>query len=289
MKMKKNARILFLCLLIVLSMLLGACAPSAPSATEAPVAPAAPVDIEAPAATEAPTAEPVTLVVFAAASLTDAYAEIARAFQAANPGVTVSYNFAGSQTLLTQVQEGAEADVFAPASKKQMDVLEGSGAVTVEPKIQVKNKLTVVVSSSAANLTKLEDLAAAGVKVVLAAKEVPAGDYALKTLDSLNAVYGTDFSAKVLANTVSYENSVKAVTAKVQLGEADAAIVYVTDASAAQLNTIMIPDENNQIASYPIAVLGASKNAEMAQKFVDFILSAEGQTILAKWGFLPGE
>lgn len=271
MKMKNNARILFLCLLIVLSMLLGACAPSAP------------------AATEAPTAEPVTLVVFAAASLTDAYAEIASAFQAANPGVTVSYNFAGSQTLLTQVQEGAEADVFAPASKKQMDVLVGSGAVTVEPKIQVKNKLTVVVSSSAANLTKLEDLAAAGVKVVLAAKEVPAGDYALKILDSLNAVYGTDFSAKVLANTVSYENSVKAVTAKVQLGEADAAIVYVTDASAAQLNTIMIPDENNQIASYPIAVLGASKNAEMAQKFVDFILSAEGQTILAKWGFLPGE
>jgi molybdate transport system substrate-binding protein len=289
MKMKNNARILFLCLLIVLSMLLGACAPSAPSATEAPVAPAAPVDTEAPAATEAPTAEPVTLVVFAAASLTDAYAEIASAFQAANPGVTVSYNFAGSQTLLTQVQEGAEADVFAPASKKQMDVLVGSGAVTVEPKIQVKNKLTVVVSSSAANLTKLEDLAAAGVKVVLAAKEVPAGDYALKILDSLNAVYGTDFSAKVLANTVSYENSVKAVTAKVQLGEADAAIVYVTDASAAQLNTIVIPDENNQIASYPIAVLGASKNAEMAQKFVDFILSAEGQTILAKWGFLPGE
>jgi molybdate transport system substrate-binding protein len=289
MKMKNNARILFLCLLIVLSMLLGACAPSAPSATEAPVAPAAPVDTEAPAATEAPTAEPVTLVVFAAASLTDAYAEIASAFQAANPGVTVSYNFAGSQTLLTQVQEGAEADVFAPASKKQMDVLVGSGAVTVESKIQVKNKLTVVVSSSAANLTKLEDLAAAGVKVVLAAKEVPAGDYALKTLDSLNAVYGADFSAKVLANTVSYENSVKAVTAKVQLGEADAAIVYVTDASAAQLNTIMIPDENNQIASYPIAVLGASKNAEMAQKFVDFILSAEGQTILAKWGFLPGE
>jgi molybdate transport system substrate-binding protein len=128
-----------------------------------------------------------------------------------------------------------------------------------------------------------------GVKVVLAAKEVPAGDYALKTLDSLNAVYGSDFSARVLANTVSYENSVKAVTAKVQLGEADAAIVYVTDASAAQLNTIVIPDENNQIASYPIAVLSPSKNAEMAQKFVDFILSAEGQTILAKWGFLPGE
>ena len=283
MKTKKIVRILFLCLLIVLSMLLGACAPAAPSATEAFVG------TEAPVATEAPTAEPVTLVVFAAASLTDAYAEIASAFQTANPGVTVSYNFAGSQTLLTQVQEGAEADVFAPASKKQMDVLVGSGAVTVEPKIQVKNKLTVVVSSSAANLTKLEDLAAAGVKVVLAAKEVPAGDYALKTLDSLNAVYGADFSAKVLANTVSYENSVKAVTAKVQLGEADAAIVYVTDASAAQLNTIVIPDENNQTASYPIAVLGASKNAEMAQKFVDFILSAEGQTILAKWGFLPGE
>jgi molybdate transport system substrate-binding protein len=137
-------------------------------------------------------------------------------------------------------------------------------------------------------LKKLEDLAQPGIKLVLAAEEVPVGKYARQALDQMNAVFGADFKDTVLANVVSNENNVKQVVSKVQLGEADAGIVYVSDAVAApDLKTIEIPDELNVIAKYPIAPLAKSENADLAAKFIEYVLSTEGQAILAKWGFAP--
>lgn len=230
-----------------------------------------------------------TLVIFAAASLSDAATEMAAAFEQRHPGVKVRINFAGSQTLLTQILEGAEADVFAPASEKQMKALVLAGLVSSPPSIQATNSLAGITSSSAnARVRSMADLDNPGVKVVLAASQVPAGEYAVQVLENLNQVYGAGYSARVLANTVSYENSVKAVAAKVLLGEADAAIVYLSDAAAAGLVTLPIPADANLVARFPIAALSASRQPGLAEQFVLFVLSADGQAILKKWGFQPG-
>lgn len=275
---------------LVLSVALSACGSPAP--TVAP-ATAAVVATEAPA-TEAPTVIPTsvpearTLTVFAAASLTDAFTEIGKNFEAVNPGVTVTLNFAGSQALRTQIEEGAPADVFASASGKEMDtLLTGKFVADGTSQVFLNNKLVVILpANNPAGLEKLEDLANPGIKLVLAAEEVPVGNYARQALDLMNGSFGTDFKDKVLANVVSNEDNVKQVVAKVQLGEADAGIVYTSDAVAApDLKTIEIPVDLNVIAKYPIASLDESANADVAQAFVDYVLSSEGQAILQKWGF----
>ena len=246
----------------------------------------------APAATSIPVSEPRTLNVFAAASLTDAFTEIGKNFESANPNVTVTFNFAGSQALRTQIEEGAPADVFASASGKEMDTLV-TGAHIAESTSQVflHNKLVVILpAENPAALEKLEDLANSGAKIVLAAEEVPVGNYARQSLDLMNGSFGTDFKDKVLANVVSNEDNVKQVVAKVQLGEADAGIVYTSDAVAAtELRIIAIPMELNVIAEYPIAPLINSDNADLAEAFIAYVLSADGQSILQKWGFAPAE
>lgn len=231
-----------------------------------------------------------TLNVFAAASLTDAFTEIGKEFEAAHPGVTVSFNFAGSQALRTQIEEGAPTDVFASANKTEMDTLiSGSFVAPDAPRIFLSNKLVVILpSNNPAALEKLEDLAKPGIKLVLAAEEVPVGKYARQALDAMNGQFGADFKEKVLANVVSNEDNVKQVVAKVQLGEADAGIVYTSDAVAApELKSIGIPAELNVIAKYPIAPLTKSTNADLATAFIDSVLSAHGQAILQKWGFAP--
>jgi molybdate transport system substrate-binding protein len=277
-------RSLSLFLLVVL--FLAGCAPAA-TPTAAPTQPPATV-----APTEAPTAAPEakTLNIFAAASLTEAFTEIGKNFQAANPGVTVTFNFAGSQALRTQIEEGAPADVFASASGKEMDTLV-TGTLVGEgtSKVFLTNKLVVILpADNPAGLEKLEDLARPGIKLVLAAEEVPVGNYARQSLGLMNGSFGTDFKDKVLANVVSNEDNVKQVVSKVQLGEADAGIVYTSDAVAApDLKTIEIPTELNVIAKYPIAPLARSENADLATSFIDYVLSAEGQAVLAKWGFAP--
>ncbi|HSK87608.1 MAG TPA: molybdate ABC transporter substrate-binding protein, partial [Anaerolineales bacterium] len=130
--------------------------------------------------------------------------------------------------------------------------------------------------------------AAPGVKLVLAAAEVPVGDYARQSFDLMNGQFGADFKGRVIANIVSNEDNVKQVVAKVQLGEADAGIVYASDAVAApDLQRIAIPDELNIIAKYPIAPLIPTENADLATAFVDYVLSAEGLAVLTKWGFGP--
>ena len=237
-----------------------------------------------------------TLTVFAAASLTGAFTEIGRQFEAAHPGVKVTFNFAGSQQLAQQLGQGAPGDVFASANKKQMDVAVTAGRVASgSAQAFAKNRLLVIFpKDNPANLATLQDLAKPGLKLVLAAKEVPVGQYALDFLDKavLDAAFGSIFKDDVLKNVVSYEQDVKAVLTKVVLGEADAGIVYTTDVvgdSAGKVGRLDIPDALNTIASYPIARVSDSANADQAQAFVDTVLSPAGQAVLAQYGFLPAE
>ena len=223
-----------------------------------------------------------SLTVFAASSLTEAFNEMAGAFEAANPGVNVDLNFAGSSTLSTQILQGAPADVFASADVRQMEaVAEEVGT----PERFAGNSL-VIVTPEGSSLQIPEDLAEPGTLLVLAGPDVPAGRYALESLDKLNALYGDDFSARVLKNLVSEETNVRQVAAKVALGEADAAIVYATDAAVVEgIRTIDLPDAYNVEAAYTIAVVKESTQRELGERFLEFVLSDEGQAILARHGF----
>jgi len=240
------------------------------------------------------TRESVTLTVMAAASLTEAFEELAKQFEAQNPGVSVSFNFAGSQQLAQQLAEGAPADVFASANQKQMTAAVDSGRVE-ENSIEsfAQNRLVVIYpQGNPAGLEVLEDLAGPGLKLVLAAKEVPVGQYSLDFLEKAGQVplFGPSFPQSVLKNVVSYEENVRSVLNKVALGEADAGIVYSSDVSgeaASKVGQLNIPDELNVIASYPIAVIKDSQHTTQAQAFVALVLSPTGQEILAKHGFLP--
>ena len=270
-----------LALTLLLAVFLIACGTAA-TPTVVPPSPAA--QASAPAAR--------TLTVFAAASLTQAFGEIGKAFEAANPGVTVTFDFAGSQTLQTQIQQGAPADIFASASGTNMDTLVSGGFVDkAAPQIFLTNKLVVILpENNPANIQSLFDLSKPGLKVVLGDATVPAGKYARQILDNMSKdpTYGTDFSTKVLANVVSNETDVKQVVAKVQLGEADAGIVYVSDAIAAPtLKTVEIPANLNVVAKHPIAPLLKSANSDLAAQFITYVLSADGQATLKKWGFTP--
>jgi molybdate transport system substrate-binding protein len=274
-------------LVLLVAALLAACGPAATATpiptsippTETPVPPTA-------------TPEPRTLTVFAAASLTDAFTEIGHTFESTHPGVTVALNFAGSQTLSTQLTQGAVADVFASANHTEMDKVVAANLIPQDaPKDFVTNKLLVVLpANNPANVQTLQDLARPGLKLVLADATVPAGKYARQILDNMSkdTTFGSDFSTNVLANVVSNETDVKQVVAKVQLGEADAGIVYISDSVAApDLKTIEIPTNFNVVAKYPIAALANAPQPELASEFIAYVLSAEGQGILKKWGFTP--
>jgi len=231
--------------------------------------------------------------VFAAASLTEPFQEISQQFQAQHEGVKVTLVFAGSQQLASQIAEGADADVFASASTKQMEALEAAGKVQAgQRRFFASNRLVVVApAANPAGLADLAGLAAPGLRLVLAAAEVPVGQYTLEFLDKAtqDSTFGSGYKQAVLQNVVSYENDVKAVLNKVVLNEADAGIVYHSDVSpavAAKVLTLDIPDELNVIARYPIAALAGSEHLDMAQAFVDFVLSAAGQEILAEAGFI---
>ena len=271
-------RFIFPILLAV--VLLAACGPAAaPTPVPTAVLPTA-------------TPTPRTLTVFAAASLMGSFTEIGKIFEAAHPGVTVTFNFANAQVLSTQITQGAAADVFASANQTYMDNLVTADLVASgTPKDFVTNVLEVILPpNNPANVQTLQDLARPGLKLVLEDKSIPAGTYSLQILDNLSkdATYGADFKTKVLANVVSYETDVKQVVAVVQLGEADAGIVYITDANAAPtLKTIVIPANFNVIAKYPIAALTNAPQPELASEFVAYILSADGQATLKKWGFTP--
>ena len=235
-------------------------------------------------------AETRMLTVYAAASLTDAFTEIGKSFEASNPDVTVVFNFGGSQNLRTQIEQGAPADVFASANTKEMDTLvAGKFVKTDSPKIFLTNQLVVILpKNNPAGIASLEDLSKPGLKLVLAAEDVPAGKYARQILENLNATLGSDYQEKVLANVVSNEDNIRQAVTKVQLGEADASIVYVSDAVAVpDLPQIKIPADVNVVAEYPIASLLESTNSELANSFIAYVLSSDGQATLKKWGFTP--
>jgi molybdate transport system substrate-binding protein len=236
--------------------------------------------------------EPDTLTIFAASSLTEAFSEIGAAFEFANPNVDLTFSFASSRILRTQIEAGAPADVFASASMQEMESLVSAGMVaTGSPRVFLTNELAVILpSTNPADVQGLQDLSRPGLKLVLAAEEVPVGDYARQSLEKMNAAFQPDFSALVLANVVSNEDNVKQAVAKVQLGEADAAIVYASDAVAApDLKRMEIPAGLNVIAQYPIAPLSDSARATLARRFVEYVLSPAGQAILGKWGFGPAD
>lgn len=233
-----------------------------------------------------------TLTVFAAASLKDAFETIAQQFVAANGGVDVVYNFAGSQQLAQQLAEGAPADVFAAASARSMQSAVDAGRIVSETvRLFTANRLVIIFpKGNPAALRTMQDLARPGVKLVLAAAVVPAGEYTLDFLAKAAADPGFEpaYSELVLANVVSYEDNVRGVLNKVALGEADAGIVYQSDVSSAtgqEVGTIDIPDALNVIATYLIAALDNSTRADLAHRFVAFVLSDVGQTILQRYGF----
>lgn len=236
--------------------------------------------------------EDVTLTVFAAASLSDAFTQMGKQFDAANPGVTTEFNFAGSNQLATQINEGAPADVFASANIAQMDAVVESGMAAADaPVLFVTNRLVVVIpADNPGNIQALQDLAEPGKLIVLAAEEVPVGRYSLEFLDKASAdlAFGDSFRDDVLANVASYEENVRSVLNKVALGEADAGIVYTSDLfGVAGVESLEIPDALNVLAEYPIAALGGSENPDVAAAFVEYVLSTPGQAVMMYFGFSP--
>jgi molybdate transport system substrate-binding protein len=219
-----------------------------------------------------------TISVFAAASLTDAFKALGTSFEQANTGVTVQFNFAGSPTLVTQIEQGAPADVFASADTTNMTKLTTDGFTVGTSQVFAHNQLEIVVApGNPKGITGLADLAKPGIIYITAGPTVPAGKYALQALAK----------AGVTVTPKSLETDVKSVVSKIELGEADAGIVYTTDVQAAgsSVQGVPIPDSNNVVATYPIAVVKGSNNAAVAGAFIAYVLTAAGQTTLASFGF----
>lgn len=233
----------------------------------------------------------VTLTVYAAASLTDAFNEIGKLFELYNPGVKVVFSYAGSQVLSQQLAQGAPADVFASANQAQMDVAVKAGRISTSTVFVLNRLVAITPADNPAGIKTLQDLGKPGLRVVLAAKAVPVGQYALDFLTKASAdpTFGAGYQAAVLSNVVSYEDNVKQVLAKVALGEADAGIVYTTDvlgSNASKVVKIKIPDNLNTIAKYPIGYVSNTSNSYWAKAFVRFVLSRDGQRTLGKYGFI---
>jgi molybdate transport system substrate-binding protein len=226
--------------------------------------------------------EPREITVFAAASLREAFEDLGKTFET-KTHVKVRLNLAGSQELRTQIENGARADVFASADQKHMDALV-KAKLAAAPRVFARNTPVIIVpKDNPAKIASFQDLPKAK-KIVIGVPEVPIGNYTLQILDKA----GADFKDKVLANVVSREPNVRQVLAKVTLGEADAAVVYRTDAMAGKdkVAIIDIPAKVNVVAEYPVAVLEKAPEAAAARAFVDLLLSADGQKRLATAGFV---
>ena len=233
-----------------------------------------------------------TLRVLAASSLTEAFKDVARDFEAENPGVEVKLDFGGSQRLRSQLDFGAKADVFASADHLQMDRAAAAG-LTAGPAVDFTANALVVIAMPGGLVRDLADLARPGVRLILAHGSVPAGSYSRQALRNLaqddTLGLGSRFEEDVLANLVSEEPNVRNVLQKVALGEVDAGFVYQTDVTAARgsgnVRIIPIPTPANVSALYPIAVLRDAPAPALAQEFVRFVLSEAGQRRLKEHGF----
>jgi molybdate transport system substrate-binding protein len=267
---------------------LTACSAPAPSASDQTAAAASPLG------SSYGQGQAADLTVFAAASLTDAFREIGEAFERAYPGSRVSFNFAGSQQLALQIEQGAQTDVLATADQRTLDRLVKAGFIDPADTVTfAHNRMVVILPvDNPGRVESLEGLARPGLKLLLAGPEVPAGAYARQVLDNLAAdpAYGAGFRAAVLGNLISNEENVKQVVAKVLLGEVDAGIVYSSDVTPGvdgQLRRIEIPERFNVMATYPIAVLRATSAPAAARQFVEFVLGPDGSHILERWGLSP--
>ena len=219
-----------------------------------------------------------TISVFAAASLTDSFKAVGNSFQQAHGAVTVQFNFAGTPTLVTQIEQGAQADVFASADTTNMTKLTADGFTAGTSQVFAHNQLEIVVGpGNPKGITSLADLARPGVIYITEGPTVPAGKYALQAL----ATAGVKVTPK------SLETDVKSVVAKIELGEADAGIVYTTDVKAAgsKVQGVPIPDADNVIATYPIVAVKVSKALDVADAFIAYVVSAAGQSTLRSFGF----
>jgi molybdate transport system substrate-binding protein len=232
----------------------------------------------APAAPTSPTARSGTITVFAGSSLTDAFKKAGDELRLRNPGTDFIFNFGSSSTLATQITSGAPSDIFASADDTNMRKIVEARLNESPPALFVANRLQIAVATgNPKHISGLTDLAKPELVVVLAAPVVPAGKYALDALQK----------AGVTVTPASQEVDVRAVLNKVALGEADAGIVYVTDvkSAGARVSGVEIPEQQQVIARYPIAVIKDTRNPRLARAFVDYLLSEDGQRLLSEFGF----
>lgn len=221
-----------------------------------------------------------TLVVFAATSLTDAFNQIGKGFEKANPGVTVKFNYNGSSSLATSITQGAPADVFASAAPANMKTVTDAGDAAGTPQVFTRNTAEIMVEQgNPQDIKSVKDLADPKVKVAVCAPEVPCGALAQEVFSK----------AGVTVKPVSEETNVGGVVTKVTLGEVDAGIVYVTDVkeNAGKAAGVSIPADQNAITDYPIVQLKGAPNASAAKAFISYVLGPEGQKVLTSFGFMP--
>ncbi|MEU1030990.1 molybdate transport system substrate-binding protein [Streptomyces sp. OV198] len=220
-----------------------------------------------------------TVTVFAAASLKESFTTLGKEFEKANPGTKVTFNFGGSDTLAASITGGAPADVFAAASPKTMAIVTDKKDAATTPATFVRNQLEIAtLPGNPDKVASLKDLTKSGLKVVLCDKTVPCGAAAQKALDA----------SKLKLTPASYEQDVKSALTKVELKEADAAVVYKTDVKAAgdKVEGVEFPESAKAINDYPIALLKDAPNAAAAKAFIALVQSAEGQKVLTAAGFL---
>lgn len=235
-----------------------------------------------------PAGDRASLTVFAAASLAEPFGDLGRILEASHPGIRVRFNFAGSQQLAAQIEQGAAADLFASADERWMQYLADRDRLAGEARVFAHNGLVVIVPrSNPARIARLGDLARRGVKVVLGAPAVPVGTYSREVLRRLSAEagYPSDYAVRVMANVVSEEENVKSVVAKVQLGEADAGMVYRSDVTPAverYVKVFELPEAAQIVARYPIAALREARQPQAAQAFLDLLASPAGRAVLER-------
>jgi molybdate transport system substrate-binding protein len=240
--------------------------------------------------TPAASGGPVSLTIFAAASLNGAMTDAVAAYAAVRPGVTITVSTDSSAALETQIEQGAPADVFLSADIENPKKLVDAGLALKTAEIFAGNKLVIIVpSDNPGGLTTARELDKAGLRIIAAGDGVPITAYANQAVANIASRFGPSSLVEVYnADIVSKEDNVKAVLAKIELGEGDAAIVYVTDANGSdKVKTIDIPDSANVPATYAGVVIKASANRDAAQDFLDWFAGPDGQAILAKYGFLP--
>jgi molybdate transport system substrate-binding protein len=272
----------------ILALAVGACASAA-----TPIVSAGPSTTASAAASAsvAPSTDAVTVTVYAAASLKAAMDKVRTAYEAARPGTTLAVSTDSSAALETKIEQGAPADVFLSADTTNPQKLVDQGFAASAVSVFATNHLAIIVpTGNPAGIAAPEDLARPGLKIITAADSVPIARYTTQLIANLAKLVGypTDYGARYLANVVSKEANVAAIVTKIELGEGDAAVVYQTDATAtSRVRVIGVPDGANVPASYGGVVVRTSRTLDAAQAFVTWLRSADGQGVLASFGFLP--